>query len=463
MSSEPAAWRSSLYALLQSRTGLEAPNTGALLELFVQRRVRALHLQRESDYTAYLAERTVRDPEWRRFVDVAANGLTHFFRDRPQLTAVASWLRQRHSRVGRTLQIWSAGTATGEETYTLAILCRTEGIPAEILGTDFNAVALERATAARYGAWTVRHVDEALARRFFRKTATQQSEVNDEARQMVRFLQHNLVLEKPPLPLSTPTWDLIVCRNVFIYYSPKTVSRIAAALLGALGKDGVLAIGASESLGHLGLAVRHETVGGRWFFKQAPEMPKTDVTIPIHAPESFLEVMDRAIGHVRNGEYASARDVVAEVSSKNPHDLLARLSLGHCEYLLHNFGRAADSYMAVLQEEPTLAEAHFFLGLLARKERRYQDALASLQKALYLEPEFWAAAYFLATTAQRLGQTETFTRELNRTWTLLSSERGTMPLLSHEVFQRRLVPTPAEALAACQAMRPLPGQPVETE
>lgn len=147
----------------------------------------------------------------------------------------------------RTARVWSAGCATGEEVYTLALLAAEAlGVapaPVRVLGTDISELALARARAGVYGARAVRALAGPRSR-YFRLDGPSAT-VGEELRSMVEFRQHNLI--RDPAPENEP-FDLVVCRHVLIYFSADAVERAVTTLQAALRPEGTLILGAADML-----------------------------------------------------------------------------------------------------------------------------------------------------------------------------------------------------------------------
>jgi chemotaxis protein methyltransferase CheR len=145
---------------------------------------------------------------------------------------------------GRPLSAWSAGCATGEEAYTLAMMLRDLGrCPGgdRILGTDVSARALEVARTGRYRAWSLRQLPAALRARHF-DDEPGSVRVVAPARAPVRFAHHNLL---GPPPHGAP-FDLVVCRNVLLYFKAEAARSLLGRLHAALRPGGLLLVGPVE-------------------------------------------------------------------------------------------------------------------------------------------------------------------------------------------------------------------------
>jgi chemotaxis protein methyltransferase CheR len=194
-------------------------------------------------------------------------GETYFFRERAPLEAAIEYVvRPALAQRGKA-RVLSAGCSTGEEPLGLAMLLADRGFDdrVEIVGIDANPAALERARAGRYGERSMR-AQAARATRWIRRDGDAY-EVDPAIRARVRFERANLV--EPASLAHLGAFDLILCRNVLIYFRDDTIARVVATLTEHLAPRGRLLVGASESLLRLGTRFRCEERGGAFFY--APE------------------------------------------------------------------------------------------------------------------------------------------------------------------------------------------------
>ena len=187
-----------------------------------------------------------------RLLDEVTVKETFFLRDARQLEQIPwqALLDRARQRGAASVRVWSAGCATGEEAYTLALLaCEAFGStepPVTILATDISEGALRRARKGEYRTRSTRELDPSLRRRYFREDADRLV-AGEQLRALVTFARHNLVHDPLP-PLGQARFDLILCRNVLIYFDSETVDRVTAALDGALVPGGTLILGAADAL-----------------------------------------------------------------------------------------------------------------------------------------------------------------------------------------------------------------------
>src|SRR5688572_7605838 len=177
-------------------------------------------------------------------VDDLTVGETHFMRDPDQMDLVRRELLPALKRCrggGAAPRVWSAGCATGEEAYSLAILIEEEGQgdAAFVLGTDLSTAALEKARVGSYSDWSMRGVSGQFLQDYFHHHGGRRILV-DRIRNMVRFERLNLVGPEDYAAAGASGMDVILCRNVLIYFGHQTAGRIAARLFDCLAEGGVL-------------------------------------------------------------------------------------------------------------------------------------------------------------------------------------------------------------------------------
>lgn len=185
-------------------------------------------------------------------VEALLNNETYFFRDKPtfdQLPAeIFPALAQRRAH-RRRLQIWCAGCSTGQEVHSLAIQFaeqtrRWDGWSIDILGTDISGQVIQAARSGHYSQFEVQRglsVQQMLTH--FDETASGW-QMRSATRSVVRFERHN-VLDPPP---GKQPFDLILCRNLLLYFDGRTRRRAFARLREALAPDGFLMLGAGETV-----------------------------------------------------------------------------------------------------------------------------------------------------------------------------------------------------------------------
>lgn len=185
-------------------------------------------------------------------VEALLNNETYFFRDKPTFDQlpedVLPTLAERRADT-RRLSIWSAGCSTGQEVYSLAMLFadqpeRWAGWTIDILGTDVSCRAINAARSGLYSQFEIqRGLGVAQMLRHFEET-DRGWQIRQPTRTHTRFQQHN-ILGSPP---GRQSFDLILCRNVLLYFDRETRIQAFAQLESAIARDGFLMLGAGETV-----------------------------------------------------------------------------------------------------------------------------------------------------------------------------------------------------------------------
>lgn len=189
-------------------------------------------------------------------IDAMTTNETLWFRDRYPFELLANTLLPNYSRLGRPIKIWSAACSSGQEPYSLSmtILEHQQRRPgkltsgASILATDLSPSMLERCKKAEYDNLALgRGLSDERKRQFFDTLPSGNMVIKNNVKQLVNFRAHNL-LENYTL---LGKFDIIFCRNVLIYFSPEAKRKILRQFAAALNPNGILFLGASESIAGL--------------------------------------------------------------------------------------------------------------------------------------------------------------------------------------------------------------------
>jgi len=220
---------------------------------FLKRRLAVrLRARGVESYREYM--RLLDDEEYEKLFEALTINLSYFFRDGTTFEALRDkvlkpLLQEKARRGSRLVRVWSAGCASGEEPYSIAILFH-ELLGADlknwyisIRATDLDARALAKAKRGIYGKFSFRGTDPGYIRRYFIPFSDREYALKPEIKAMVKFEQRDLITDPPPRCL-----DLIFCRNVLIYFSREQQERLFAIFHEALNERGYLVIGKTEVL-----------------------------------------------------------------------------------------------------------------------------------------------------------------------------------------------------------------------
>ena len=242
--------------LIHDYSGLSFESeAGSILARRLAKRLAFLGIRDFRDYYRLLRYGRDREQELSDLMDLLTTNETYFFRETFQLKAltdeiIPELLRRRGERSGEIpLRIWSAGCSTGEEPYTVAMLLLEtgccQGAPVEIIGTDISHRVLHHARRGVYGDSAFRATDGYYRQKYFRREG-EGFRIIDAVRDLVTISHLNL-LDEARLALISRV-DIILCRNVMIYFDRPVRVLVAAVFYRALREGGYLLLGHADSL-----------------------------------------------------------------------------------------------------------------------------------------------------------------------------------------------------------------------
>jgi chemotaxis methyl-accepting protein methylase len=235
------------------------------LERRLATRLRALGIESAEDYCIYLVRNK---PEYDRLLESLSISVTEFFRDPKVWDMVRhrmfpELIEAKHRGRSRMIRGWSAGCATGEEPYSLA-MCALDALGGNanrfhvsVLATDVDDAALAKAHAGRYPSAALRRIPAMYQQAYTRLTRDGEIEISPEIRKLVRW-KHYSLFDDAPMRLV----DVVFCRNVMIYLDRDQQDRVLDVFWDALARGGYLVLGRSERLTPAALS-RFEVVDGR--------------------------------------------------------------------------------------------------------------------------------------------------------------------------------------------------------
>lgn len=226
-----------------------------LLERRLYRRLELRQLRHYRAYEQFLRYDPQGPKELEEMVELLTTNETYFFRENYQLEALTGEIlpeiiRRKHSAADLRLKIWSAGCSSGEEPYTLSMLMHEQpffkGWDVEIIGTDINQKVLAKARAGIYTEHSLRGVPVGRMDGYIEKYADGRFRISDGIRKNVTFGAVNL-LDRSKLSFLRDV-DVILCRNVLIYFDTSSKRQVVDTFHEKLVSGGYLLLGHSESL-----------------------------------------------------------------------------------------------------------------------------------------------------------------------------------------------------------------------
>jgi chemotaxis protein methyltransferase CheR len=371
-------------------------------------------------------------------------GETYFFRESAQFAVLRETiipdLRTRHSG-GEKVRVWSAGCSTGEEPYSLAIAFAEASAESYVVGTDVSRERLGAARRGEYRRWSFRGVPEPVIDRYFKRSGESFTLV-PEVRRAVDFRYLNLASDCYP-NLSSGVWgmNLILCRNVLIYFDRETIARVAASMLASLAEGGWIVLGSTDPplsdfvkcevvKTPAGLVYRHAGAVGSSApslasHPQAPLPSHSDArerrkdrfpdepvsaTTPEHQKISVEKAILSPPSAAQDDSAKSAR-----VSDDSPAQTVRALA---------NAGRLADAgraCAAALDTHRDNAELQYLHAILLAEAGQSAESARAAKRALYLDRDMIVAHLALGTALIRGSDTAGAQRSFKNAERLLAS------------------------------------------
>lgn len=462
-------------------------------------------LRRRLQATGEVCERYLRSLESERseaelgpLADELTVPETYFFRNIDQFHAFAEVaVPERTKRRRGCLRFLSAGCASGEEAYTLAMVLRDAlepGVEASVLAVDLSPASLGKARRGRYSTWSLREVPPEVEQKWFRREG-REVVLDGSLKGVVRFEQRNLADEDPEL-WAAETYDAVFCRNVIMYFAPESGRALVDRITRSLVPGGYLFLGHAETLRGLSpdyhLCHTHRT-----FYYQRKTEPVTARREPPGAAPQFVAAIgglvslvdeaDSWVGTIRRAServeqltagrpgrgatetprpgpppgsrwdlgralellqaehFADALDLVEALPSEASTDpavlLLHAVLLTHAGLL----DKAQGACRQLLEADGLNSGAHYVLALCREAMGDPVGAVDHDRMAAYLDPRFAMPRLHLALIARRARDLDEMRRELTQAIALLEGEDASRLLLFGGGFGREAL------IALCQA------------
>jgi len=416
---------------------------------------------------------------------------TYFFRHNDQFRAFAEIAlpdRMGAQSAARRLRILSAGCASGEEAYSLAMLVREAAMDrswdVSILGVDVNPAIVSKATRALFSEWALRETPADVRKRWF-KPAGRDFSLDDTVRAAVRFEERNLMREDPQL-WQPDTYDIVFFRNVLMYFTPENAQTVITRIGRALRPGGYLFLGHAETLRNLSTDFHLQHTHETFYYQRkdrleratphSPSITSSGVLPPtvmaaVESADTWIDVIRRATERIeiltsspqpsavsRPGSPRAVakpawdlelpRELLREERFSEALDMMQRLPpesgrdpdvlLLHAALLTHRgqLAEAEEACSRLLAVDELSAGAHYLLALCREGARDRTSAVNHDQVAIYLDPSFAMPHLHLGLLARRTGDRAAAQKQLGQALVLLQREDGSRVLLFGGGFSR---------------------------
>lgn len=381
-------------------------------------------------------------------------GETYFFREKRSLEVfernIVPELIQTRRGSSKAIRIWSAGCATGEEPYSIAIMVNKlmaglEKWNVEILATDLNSGSLQKAAEGIYGEWSFRGIPPSVRSAYFEPVVEGRWAINSAITKMVRFAQLNLMDDSFPPPSSfIAGLDVIFCRNVLMYFTPEGMRKVVRRLYSSLASDGWLIVSPTETSHELFTEFATVNFGDVILYRKSAPHSRETVTLPSvvydesgsspRLPEQEFDNSELAIAsvcstvakdqdhgiHAENAVplvpslrqpaiHGTERDedvqqIIETFPSQNSNDVQGMLLLARAGANQGNLAAALVWCDKAIAADKMFARAYYLRATILQEQGSLPEALFALKQTVYVEPRFVLGHFSLGNLALKQGE-----------------------------------------------------------
>jgi chemotaxis protein methyltransferase CheR len=434
------------------------------------------------DYSAYyslITTNALGRKEFNELLNLVLIKETFFFRDERQLGALTKNILPEliERKKGNEIKIWSAGCATGEEPYSIAMAILENFPPGNvnvsIYATEINPETLARAKEGIYGKSAMRAIDRTVLNKYFIQRKGQYY-INDQIKQLVRFDTLNLI--EPCFYPESGSFDIIFCKNVIIYFRLETVKTVIQKFYNVLAPGGYLFLGHSESLWQISDEFELEEIFGVFLYRknrksnvvvpstkwlsqtqiisreQGTRGQKTGVKIPfpvsrpsipvkkltikrsLFGKKDLSELIKKGLQPSADVDYDSILENIEEVLLDDPRNVDVHLLAGKIYANMGLYDKALKKGRDVLEINDLCAEAYLLTGSIYYKVGEKEHAVSAFKKAAYLDDKSVLSHYYLGNLYKDSNLTEQAIREYRNVINIFDANAGHGELLAGEVF-----------------------------
>jgi chemotaxis protein methyltransferase CheR len=368
----------------------------------------------------------------KNLISLLTTNETYFFRGKMDFEILKKHLLPdliKRESSNPSISIWSAGCSTGEEAYSVAIILKEllpkiETMKVNIVASDIDEAVLSAAKKGEYSQWSFRGVDTAIINKYFNKKGDAY-QIKEDYRSLVQFIHHNLISDPAPA-----NFDIIICRNVTIYFQKETTANLASKFHNSLKEGGYLIVGHTEYSADnyskfvsrvfpSGIVYQKRTNGAaknkaasepiaaritekkqhketdgllNIIKKSGPSQPKPHECLNLYEHRNNYReetmIFNEAIKYYNSGNYDFAVDRFFKVLDINPKNVRASWMLCHISANRGHFEDAVKWGNLCLEIDPLFKEAYYTLSLIHLEKKEYNEAVEKLKKSIYIDPNF---------------------------------------------------------------------------
>lgn len=427
------------------------------------------------NFITWLINQTLTPEQTKKLATFLTIGETYFFREKKALDFLEfkylpDLIYKRRGN-NQNLKIWSAGCSSGEEPYSVAIMLKRiipdiKNWNITILATDINATFLKKAKEGVYSKWSFRGIPESFKTSYFKETENNKYQIKPEIKKMVDFSYLNLAT--PPYHASegkTGMFDVILCRNVLIYFSHEGIKTVTTNFHDCLHQGGVLLLSPVETsnlisekfnrLSFNGITIYENNPGAaskqmRNFIKHPTNISNNRISKTITTPKPKIKIAtiakprekplpkivvktnknkkvneasdyQKTLNLFKAGHYNEVEKRVNDAIKNGSQDKKSHLIL--LARIKANQGLLAESEkfcIEAIELDKINTEAHYLLATVYNEQGKVKEALNSINSTLFLDPDFALGHFLLGNISKNGGENSDSKKHFNNALKSLS-------------------------------------------
>ncbi len=394
--------------LIARETGLSFFNSkNSDLERILESSYASLGFKDISDFAGHLISLTHLTAKYKTILNpLLTVGETYFFREKPAVQLFAKTIIPELIEISvkekRKIRIWSAGCSSGEEPYTLVMLLK-ENFPwvnpddLEILATDINENSINKAKNGIYSDWSFRGIDNNLIKKYFTRTGTKYI-ISDKIKEMVKFKIHNLSKDSYLFDETKRNkWDIILCRNVLMYFTPEIIKYCAQNFHASLNEGGWFITSQVELNDEYFSIFQKISDSGGIFYRKCSDYKQHK------NPVQQKDILQRERPSVIRVNVVKKADTSHIQKKPEPSATIKRTPDAKEMANTGNYKKAIEIIEHKIENKSAVFEDFLLFAEILTEQEKLDEAKNALRKCLYLNPDHLQCHFMMGNILKRQG------------------------------------------------------------
>lgn len=366
---------------------------------------------------------------FQKLISLLTTNETFFFRGKAHFDLMEKYifpeLITKKASSSKAISIWSAGCSTGEEAYSIAILLKkliyqTESWNIRIIASDIDEIPLRKAREGKYSQWSFRGVSSFIIDNCFIKEGDNYK-IKEEYKPFVHFTVNNLISDPPPLYGGyNQKFDLIICRNVTIYFDKQTTMSLASKFYNSLRTGGYLIVGHAEHSAEIYSLFKTRAFPNAIVYQKVDKKKTTIGDIPLNLySQRVPKGHNKKSGLAKNGVHhktyiMEADDLIKLTSVRKPAGLSPKGNFASGKrrsssseetqifneamlyYDIKNYELAIDRFLKIHTTSPSNPRVCWMLSHIAANRGFFEEAIAWANSCIEIDPLYKESYYTLS-------------------------------------------------------------------